>query len=77
MKFALVGYDKDHDIYGLIGLHEDLEYLNLRGKHIAEIQEETDWFRMEGTNEPFDWFKIVDAEDAEYPEKHYWASYEN
>lgn len=74
MKFALVGYDKDNDVYGVIEVHEDFAYLQLKGKEVAKIQKETDSFRING--EPFDWFEIVNADDTEYPTVYYWASYE-
>lgn len=76
MKYALVGYDKDNDVYEVIETHEDLEYLKLIGKDVAEIQKETDSFRRNGIGEPFDWFEIVNADDTEYPDCYYWASYE-
>ena len=76
MKYALVGYDKDNDVYEVIETHEDLEYLKLKGKDIAEIQRETDSFRVNGNGEPFDWFEIVSADDTEYPNTYYWVSYE-
>ena len=77
MKYALVGYNKDNDIYGVIEMHEDLEYLKLKGKDVAEIQKATDSFRVDGYKEPFDWFEIVDANDVEYPNVCYWTSYED
>ena len=73
MKFALVGYDKDNDIYGVIEVHEDLEYLKLKGKDVAEIQKETDNFRVNGNGEPFDWFEIVQNDNYDVV---YWVSYE-
>ena len=76
MKYALVGYDKDNDVYEVIEIHEDLEYLKLKGKDVAEIQKETDSFRRNSNGEPFDWFEIVNADDTDYPDHYYWASYE-
>lgn len=72
MKFSLIGYDKDNDIYCVIETHEDLEYLKLRGKDIAEIQRETDGFRVDGNGEPFDWFEIVQSDNYNVV---YWVSY--
>ena len=77
MKFALVGYNKDNDIYGVIEVHEDLEYLKLKGNDVAEIQRKTDGFRINGNGELFDWFEIVNANDTEYPDVYYWTSYED
>lgn len=76
MKYALVGYDKDNDVYKVIETYEDLEYLKLKGKYVAEIQKETDNFRKNSDGEPFDWFEIVNANDTEYPNCYYWTSYE-
>lgn len=80
--YALVGYDKDYDVYETLETHEDLEYLKLKGQDVAKIQRATDRFRRicsDGTSEPFDWFLICDEEDADYPypNRHYWASYED
>lgn len=77
--YTLVGYDKDNDVYETLEVHEDLEYLKLRGQDIAEIQRDTDGFTRvcpDGTLEPFDWFEICNIEDADYPDCYYWASYE-
>ena len=75
MAYALVGYDKDNDVYEVIETHKDLEYLKLRGNDVAEIQKETNSFRRSGYGEPFDWFEIVNANDTKYPNCYYWASY--
>lgn len=72
MKYALVGYDKDNDVYEVIETHEDLEYLKLKGNDIAEIQRETDSFRVNGNGEPFDWFEIVQNDNYDVV---YWVSY--
>ena len=77
MKYALVGYDKDNDIYEVIAELEDLESLKLIGKGIAEIQKEINCFRKNGDGEPFDWFEIVDTDNTEYPDVYYWVSYED
>ena len=76
MRYALVGYDKDNDVYEVIEEHDDLEYLKLKGKDVAEIQKETDSFRRNDNGEPFDWFEIVNGNDTKYPDVYYWASYE-
>ena len=72
MRYELVGYDKDNDIYEVIESSEDLEYLKLKGKDIAEIQKETDSFRVNGNREPFDWFEIVQSDNYDVV---YWVSY--
>lgn len=81
MKYALVGYDKDNDAYGVIVEHEDLEHLKLVGKAVSQLQKATDSFRRYSyrcpNGEPFDWFEIVRANDTNYPNEYYWASYED
>ena len=72
MKFELVGYDKDNDIYEVIESSNDLEYLKLKGNDVAEIQRETDSFRVNGNGEPFDWFEIVQSDNYDVV---YWVSY--
>ena len=72
MKYDLVGYDKDNDIYEVIEESEDLEYLKLKGKDITEIQRDTDGFRMNGNGEPYDWFEIVQSDNYDVL---YWESY--
>ena len=72
MRYELVGYDKDNDIYEVIESSEDLEYLKLKGNDVAEIQRETDGFRVNGNEEPFDWFEIVQEDNYDIA---YWVSY--
>ena len=72
MKYDLVGYDKDNDIYEVIEESEDLEYLKLKGKDITEIQRDTDGFRANGNGEPYDWFEIVQSDNYDVL---YWESY--
>ena len=72
MKYELVGYDKDNDIYEVIEASEDLEYLKLKGSDIAGIQKDTDVFRVNGNGEPFDWFEIVQSDNYNVL---YWVSY--
>lgn len=74
MQYALVGYDKDYDIYESIVESNNISYLIKVGKEIAK----EDLYRIcpDGSKEPFDWFEIVNANDATYPEVYYWASYE-
>ncbi len=69
--YALVGYDKDNDVYEIIERHWDMEYLKLKGKDAVE----NDLTSLR-TLQPYDWFKIVSASDVEYPDAYYWTSYE-
>lgn len=73
MKYELVGYDKDNDIYGVIEASEDLAYLKLKGEDVAKNQRDTDSFRVNGNGEPFDWFEIVQSDNYNVV---YWVSYE-
>lgn len=73
MKYELVGYDKDNDIYEVIETSENLEYLKTKGKEIVEIQKNTDSFHASGNKEPFDWFEIVQSDNYNVL---YWVSYE-
>ncbi len=72
MKYALIGYEKNDDVYEVIETHEDLEYLKLKGCDIAEIQKETNSFRFNGIAEPFVWFEIVQENNYDVV---YWVSY--
>lgn len=63
--YKLEGYDKDGSVYEVIEMSDDLEYLKLKMKDIAEIQKDTDGFRRNnGTGEPFDWFEIWNEEET-------------
>ena len=75
MKYALVGYDKDNDVYETIAKSDNISYLIKVGKEIAE---DGSLYRIcsDGSKEPFDWFEIVNANDTKYPDCYYWASYE-
>ena len=73
MKYELVGYDKDNDIYEIIETSENLEYLKTKGKEIVEIQKNTDSFHASDNKEPFDWFEIVQSDNYNVL---YWVSYE-
>lgn len=74
MKYALVGYDKDNDVYETIVESNNISYLIKVG---TEIAKEENLYRVcsDGSKEPFDWFEIVNANDTEYPNCYYWASY--
>lgn len=74
--YALVGYDKDNDVYETITTSDNISFLIEMGKEAA-IKE--NWYRIcdDGSKEFFDWFEVVDIKDAEYPNTYYWASYLN
>lgn len=77
IEYALVGYDKDNDVYELIEIRKNLEKLKSKGRAIAKEHKALGNYRREDNNEPFDWFEIVDANDITYPDHCYWASYED
>lgn len=74
MKYALVGYDKDNDVYETIVESNNISYLIKVG---TEVAEEYSLYRIcsDGSKEPFDWFEVVNANDTKYPNCYYWASY--
>jgi hypothetical protein len=76
MKYALVGYDKEYDIYETIIVSENISYLIKVG---TEVAKEHSLYRIcpDGSKEYFDWFEIVNADDVKYPNAYYWASYED
>jgi hypothetical protein len=74
MKYALVGYDKDNDVYETIVTSDNISYLIKVG---TEVAKDGSLHRVcsDGSKEPFDWFEIVNANDTTYPNCYYWASY--
>lgn len=74
LQYALVGYDKDNDVYETIIESDNLSYLIKVG---TEIAKDESLYRVceDGRKEPFDWFEIVNANDTTYPNCYYWASY--
>lgn len=75
-KYAIVGYDKDNDLYEILETSDDLEGLKVRGETLFNYQLNSDALRSKKTNEPFDWFEICNTEEADYPNHYYWASYD-
>ena len=75
MKYALVGFDKDNDVYETIVESNNISYLIKIGREVAE---ERSLYRIcsDGSKEPFDWFEVVRANDTTYPSYYYWASHE-
>lgn len=74
--YAIVGYDKDYDLYEILETSDDLEGLKVRGETLFNYQLNSDALRSKKTNEPFDWFEICNTEEADYPAHYYWASYD-
>ena len=73
LQYALVGYDKDNDVYETIVESNNISYLIKVG---TEVAKEESLYRMTyESKEPFDWFEIVNADDTEYPNVVYWVSY--
>lgn len=75
--YALVGYDKDNDLYQTLATDSSLEKLITMGKIIARTASyKHDYIYTSSHGEPFDWFVVCDRDEAVYPNIYYWTSYE-
>ena len=70
MKYVLVGYDNDNDIYESIIESDNISYLIKVG---TEVAKEESLYRMtyENKKKPFDWFEIVQNDNYNMV---YWVS---
>lgn len=70
IKFVIIAYDKDNDVYE--DLYSDTDYQNVlaKAKQYAE-QCKTNTLRRSDNGEPFDWIQI---ESTSAPGKPLWTS---
>lgn len=57
-EFYLAGYDKDNDLYETITSGDDIDSLQAKAEELVVNQA-----RCKETNEPFDWFEILQTRD--------------
>lgn len=60
MRYSVVGYDKDHDLYDNLWTTDSLENAIIQGSIFSDRQKMAE-LRSSVANEPFDWFEVVDS----------------
>lgn len=69
--YAVIGYDKDHDIYDALLETNDLENAIIQATLFSHVTELSDCLKS-SCGDPFDWFKVVNVHCNDII---YWTSY--